>query len=124
MVYKIAYWLIFPIFFGLMIYFVAPTFDKPLTALAVLLVIIITLTPTDHRLAVLTFLAGTGLGYFLEFWGTTRECWTYYTLETPPLFAVLAHGIAAVAFWRAALIVTLLAARVRNPLVSSGPNSS
>jgi len=30
----------------------------------------------------------------------TRECWTYYTLETPPLFAVLSHGMAAVAFWR------------------------
>jgi len=24
----------------------------------------------------------------------------YYTLETPPLFAVLSHGMAAVAFWR------------------------
>ena len=45
-----------------------------------------------------------GLGYFLELWGTTRACWTYYTLETPPLFAVLAHGLAAVAFWRARLI--------------------
>ena len=60
------------------------------------------LTPTDHRLAVLTFAAGAGLGYFLEYWGTTRECWTYYTLAKPPLFAVLAHGMAAVAFWRTA----------------------
>jgi len=36
-------------------------------------------------------------------WGTTRQCWTYYTRQTPPLFAVLAHGMAAVAFWRAQL---------------------
>ena len=49
---------------------------------------------------VLTFIAGAGLGYFLELWGTTRLCWTYYTLETPPFFAVLAHGMAAVSFWR------------------------
>jgi hypothetical protein len=65
------------------------------------------LTPTDHRMAFFTFLAGAGLGYFLELWGTTRQCWTYYTYQTPPLFAVLAHGMAAVAFWRAGLLVQL-----------------
>ena len=52
-----------------------------------------------------TFVAGTALGYFLERWGTTRECWTYYTRELPPVFAVLAHGMAAVAFWRTGLLV-------------------
>jgi hypothetical protein len=61
---------------------------------------------------VLTFVAGAGLGYFLELWGTTRECWTYYTLETPPLFAVLAHGMAAVIFWRAGGLARQLLARV------------
>ena len=60
---------------------------------------------------VLTFAAGAGLGYFLERWGTTRECWTYYTLQTPPLFAVLAHGMAAVAFWRTALLLKAVANR-------------
>jgi hypothetical protein len=54
---------------------------------------------------VLTFIAGAGLGYFLEVWGTTRECWTYYTFQTPPLFAVLAHGMAAVAFWRSVFLI-------------------
>jgi hypothetical protein len=122
--YKVAYWLIFPVFFGLMLSFVAPTFGKPLTIFALLLVVFITLTPTDHRLAVLTFLAGAGLGYLLELWGTTRECWTYYTLETPPMFAILAHGMAAVAFWRAALILTMLATRTRKTFISLGPNSS
>jgi hypothetical protein len=58
---------------------------------------------------VLVFIAGTALGYFLELWGTTRECWTYYTGQTPPLFAVLAHGMAAVAFWRAGLLTKYLA---------------
>jgi hypothetical protein len=74
--------------------------------LALLLCALLIATPTDHRLALLTFAVGAGLGYFLELWGTTRLCWTYYTGETPPLFAVLAHGMAAVAFWRMALLLS------------------
>ncbi len=99
----LLYWSVFASFLTLMLVFVSPTFDKPYTVLSILLCVLLILTPTDHRCALLTFLAGAGLGYFLELWGTTRECWTYYTLETPPLFAVLAHGMAAVAFWRAGL---------------------
>jgi hypothetical protein len=98
---RLLYWLVFGGFFGLMLIFVAPTMDKSLTIASTGLVIYLILTPTDHRLALLTFAAGSGLGYFLELWGTTRLCWTYYTLQTPPFFAVLAHGMAAVAFWRA-----------------------
>jgi hypothetical protein len=103
--FRWAYWLIFPLFYGLMLFFVWPTLGKSLTVMALLLCAFLTLTPTDHRIAVLTFVAGSGLGYFLERWGTTRACWTYYTRQTPPLFAVLAHGMAAVAFWRAKLLV-------------------
>jgi hypothetical protein len=103
--YKIAYWLIFSIFYALMLSFVYPTLDKSLTLCSLGLVAFLILTPTDHRMAVLTFMAGAGLGYFLEVWGTTRECWTYYTFQAPPLFAVLAHGMAAVAFWRSVLLV-------------------
>ncbi|HUH99125.1 MAG TPA: hypothetical protein VLZ89_17325, partial [Anaerolineales bacterium] len=98
--YQVLYWITFLSFYGTMLIFVAPTFEKPYTILALLLCAFLILTPADHRLAFLIFLAGAGLGYFLELWGTTRECWTYYTGQTPPLFAVLAHGMAAVAFWR------------------------
>jgi len=98
------YWITFASFLALMLVFVAPTFDKSYTWFALTLCLLLILTPTDHRFALLTFIAGSGLGYYLELWGTTRECWTYYTRETPPLFAVLAHGMAAVAFWRAGLI--------------------
>lgn len=104
-VFRILYWLTFASFLTLMLVFVSPTFDKPYTLLSLALCILLILTPTDHRYALLTFLAGAGLGYFLELWGTTRECWTYYTFEKPPLFAVLAHGMAAVAFWRAGLVM-------------------
>jgi hypothetical protein len=107
-VFRALYWIIFPVFFALMLAFVAPTFDKSYTLLSLLLVALLILTPTDHRTAVLVFLAGSGLGYFLELWGTTRQCWTYYTFQTPPFFAVLAHGMAAVAFWRGGLLVKLV----------------
>ena len=104
-VIKILYWLIFASFMVLMLVFVAPTFDKSFTRLSLILCILLILTPTNYRFALLTFIAGSGLGYYLELWGTTRQCWTYYTYQTPPLFAVLAHGMAAVAFWRAGLVL-------------------
>ncbi len=103
--FRTLYWLTFALFLFLMVNFVAPTFDKSFTWLALILCTLLILTPTDPRFALLTFVAGTGLGYYLELWGTTRQCWTYYTYQTPPLFAVLAHGMAAVAFWRAGLIL-------------------
>lgn len=103
--FKVLYWLTFGSFLSLMVVFVAPTFDKSYTWLSLLLCLLLILTPTDYRFALLTFLAGAGLGYYLELWGTTRQCWTYYTYQTPPLFAVLAHGMAAVVFWRAGLLL-------------------
>jgi hypothetical protein len=115
--FKILYWFTFIGFYAYMLYFVAPTFDKSFTVMALLLVALLTLTPTDHRYATLTFLAGAGLGYFLERWGTTRQCWTYYTAQTPPFFAVLAHGMAAVAFWRTGLMVKLVWDKLAAPVL-------
>ena len=118
-VFKLLYWLTFASFLILMLFFVSPTFDKSYTWLALMLCILLILTPTDHRFALLTFIAGAGLGYYLELWGTTRQCWTYYTNETPPFFAVLAHGMAAVAFWRAGLIVkTVWGRSASSPIVT------
>ena len=103
-VFRLLHWLTFASFLSLMLVFVSPTLDKSFTWFALILCVLLIITPTDHRFALLTFIAGSGLGYYLEVWGTTRECWTYYTYQTPPLFAVLAHGMAAVAFWRAGLL--------------------
>jgi hypothetical protein len=111
--FVISYWTIFPAFYVSMLAFVWPTLDKSLTAMALVACLLLIATPTDYRLAVLTFAAGSGLGYFLERWGTTRTCWIYYTRQTPPLFAVLAHGLAAVAFWRVGLLIRELGKRVR-----------
>ena len=110
--FTILYWITFASFLSLMLVFVAPTLDKSYTWFAIILCLLLILTPTDQRFAWLTFIAGSALGYYLELWGTTRECWTYYTYQTPPLFAVLAHGMAAVAFWRAGLILRYLAAKI------------
>jgi hypothetical protein len=123
LIFKTAYWIIFLGFFALMLYFTAPTFSKSFTILALILVGFLTLTPTDHRYAVITFLAGSGLGFFLEFWGTTRQCWTYYTFQTPPFFAVLAHGMAAVAFWRAGLILKSILSRIKSLVASKERNA-
>lgn len=119
-VFMVLYWLIFPAFYAYMLYFTAPTFDKSFTLLALLLCGLLILTPTDARLAVLTFVAGSGLGYFLELWGTTRQCWTYYTYQTPPFFAVLAHGMAAVAFWRAGMIVKWAWEKTKDKILALG----
>jgi hypothetical protein len=117
LLFKSLYWFIFIGFYGLMLIFVAPTFGKSYTIMALLLVALLTLTPTDYRYAVLTFLAGAGLGYYLELWGTTRQCWMYYTNQTPPFFAVLAHGMAAVAFWRAVLMAKLVWRKLTKPII-------
>ena len=127
--FTILYWLLFPAFYLLMVRFVGITADKSLTRMALLLCAFLILTPRDCRAMVLTFIAGAGLGYFLERWGTTRLCWTYYTYQTPPFFAVLAHGMAAVAFWRTAeLYRTVLAPRLSikrrtPPTVQPGPSA-
>lgn len=120
--WSFVYWLLFPAFYALMLLFVWPTRDKSLTLAALTLSAFLILTPTDYRVAVLTFAAGAGLGYFLELWGTTRECWIYYTRQTPPLFAVLAHGLAAVAFWRAARVLQSIAPRLVAPRIAESLN--
>ena len=119
--FKTLYWITFASFYALMLLFVAPTFDKSYTILSLLLCGLLILTPTDHRMATLTFLAGAGLGYYLELWGTTRECWTYYTFQKPPFFAVLAHGMAAVAFWRTGLIIKQILGVMREKVRSVKP---
>jgi hypothetical protein len=99
-VFQVLHWVLLPAFYGLMLWFVRPTLGMSLTIAALGMCLFLIATPTHARAITLTFIAGSGLGYYLELWGTTRLTWTYYTLEQPPFFAVVAHGMAAVAFWR------------------------
>ena len=92
-----SYWAIFSSFFAYFLYYAYPFVSKMLTILAILLCAIIIITFKDKRKAIFYFIAGSALGYFLELWGTTRECWTYYSGGYPPLFTVFAHGFAVVA---------------------------
>jgi hypothetical protein len=120
---RVFYGLVFGGFYLLMLWFVAPTFGKTYTIGALVICGLMILTPPSRRMAVLVFLAGSGLGYFLEVWGTTRGCWIYYTNETPPLFAVLAHGMAAVAFWRTGLLVQKVWGKLGARLPSTDPTA-
>jgi hypothetical protein len=91
-----------------MLVFVAPTFDKSFTWLA-LAFSASCLILTPQTIALPCSLSSPVQGWDIpRTVGTTRECWTYYTLQKPPLFAILAHGMAAVAFWRAGSMLRIV----------------
>lgn len=105
-------------FLVLMVSFVKPTLNQSMTQFSLLACLLLFVSERDPRMALLSFAAGAGLGYFLELWGTTRGCWTYYTFEMPPLFAVLAHGMAAVAFWRVNQLLGMVSRRLNQGILS------
>jgi hypothetical protein len=115
---KWLYWFVFPGFLIYMLVFVYPTIGMAFTILAIIGVCLVVRFAGDLRYALTIFIAGAVLGIFLEYWGTTRECWTYYTLQKPPLFAILAHGLASVAFWRVTKLVEPIFNRIVQPIIS------
>lgn len=94
------YWPVFGVFYILLLEFTWPTLFHPLTVFSLAVCAGLIITSKDKRAALLILFMGSILGYFLERWGTTRLCWTYYTGGTPPFFTVVAHGMASVAVWR------------------------
>lgn len=103
--FRVAYWVLIPAFVVGMTYFLWPSLAEPASWVVMLIMLATTLTPRDTRADVLLFLAGSSLGVFLEYWGTSRQCWTYYTYQVPPPIAVFAHGFAALAFNRVAMAI-------------------
>lgn len=98
--YRVAYWLLLPGYMLWMFAFMGPTWNTTASRVVGVLMLAVVLRSKHHRRDVVMFAAGSLLGFFLEYWGTSRECWTYYTAQVPPAVAVFAHGFAAVVFAR------------------------
>lgn len=116
---RLAWWVSLPPFVVWMTLFVWQTGPHWATQAAFLGMLVVLALPKDHREDVCLFWGGAALGWFLEYWGTSRHCWTYYTEEIPPLQAVFAHGFASVAFARGAWLLTALLGRLGGKLVAS-----
>ncbi len=95
-----AYWLVIPAFVAVMTKFLWIRIHVPASQVVVGLMVVVALVGAKPKRDLLLFVAGAALGIFLEYWGTSRHCWTYYTREHPPFEAALAHGFATVAFAR------------------------
>lgn len=110
-----AYWLMVPAFVVSMIAFARHSVGIEATQVVIALMCALTLHCPNPRRDVLVFVAGSVLGIFLEYWGTSRQCWTYYTGEVPPAVATVAHGFAAMAFARGADGLERLLGAIYNP---------
>lgn len=104
--FKTAYWALLPSFVIAMAAFAWHTVTLTSTLVVLCTMVGITLHCPMPRRDVTIFVAGSLLGVFLEYWGTSRECWTYYTGQVPPPVAAFAHGFASVAFGRGASLVS------------------
>jgi hypothetical protein len=104
------YWLVIPAFVVVMTRFLWPSIEQPASWVVVALMVVVMLVGVQRDRDMALFLVGAGAGIFLEYWGTSRRCWTYYSHQTPPIEAILAHGFASIAFARGA---DLLARRGR-----------
>jgi hypothetical protein len=98
--FRASYWCAILAFDLLLLAFVWPSRTEPASWVVGVLILAVTLRCPEPRRDVLLFAAGSLLGIFLEYWGTSRECWTYYNRQVPPPAAVFAHGFASVAFAR------------------------
>lgn len=95
-----VYWLLCGGFCLWMGWFMRPVWNHSATVAVLLIMVVVVASVRDARADVTLFLAGSLLGVFLEYWGTSRGCWTYYSGEVPPPVAIPAHGFAALAFSR------------------------
>ena len=107
-----------------MVVFARPTWSIPATWGVVVFMLLVVATTREPRVDMALFVAGAGLGIFLEYWGTSRACWTYYDKAIPPPVAAFAHGFASVAFQRGARVIEQIRQRriaAATPRVPPGP---
>jgi hypothetical protein len=112
---------ILSVFVVMMVSFAWPTLHVFATQVVVALMVGVVLVRPRPERDVVLFLCGSFVGVFLEYWGTSRFCWIYYTREVPPPEAIFAHGFASVAFFRAH---DLLGQVVRLPRRAAQPRSA
>jgi hypothetical protein len=98
--WTVLYWAFTAVFALGMARFIRPSLHMAPTWVMCAVVGLVIVTGRSPRRDVSLLLAGMALGYFLEYWGTSRACWTYYTREIPPLVTVMAHGYAQIVFAR------------------------
>ena len=98
--WKTLYWLFVSALVVVMALFFRPVVLMPPIWVMSAVGVLVAVTGRAYRRDVSLIVAGMALGYFLEYWGTSRACWTYYTGQTPPLATVMAHGYAQVVFAR------------------------
>lgn len=98
--WKAVYWTLMLLFAAGMIRFLWPSLRHWSSQVATAAILIVIATGKAHRRDLGLLLAGTGLGFLLEYWGTSHQCWTYYTAQTPPPITAAAHGFAQVCYAR------------------------
>ncbi len=99
------------VFLATLVPWMHPGWHHPLNAVAIGCVLVTLGTVRDPRADLVRLTAGCLVGLPLEYWGTSRGCWTYWSGGTPPLVAVLSHGFATVAFARGASLLAALLSR-------------
>jgi hypothetical protein len=68
-------------------------------------VLFLLLYRSDYRTDVPIFVAAMALGYWGEWWGTTRGLWTYWNGQTPPAYLPPLWGIGLLTVYRLHLIL-------------------
>ena len=101
------WWILYvsvPAFIVWMCIFMFPSWHITSTHVVFGIMIGVAISTKTPRRDVVLFVMGAILGYGLEYWGTSRQCWTYYTQQRPPCVTAFAHGFASIAFFRATAV--------------------
>ncbi len=107
-----AYWFLVPAFVLLFTRLMRPAISHPWSIAVLILMALVTFVAARPRRDIVLFVTGATAGIFLEYWGTSRHCWTYWNQQIPPVEAVLAHGFASVAFARGVQLLEGIVARL------------
>ncbi len=111
----VPYWLLVAVFVAGMARFLWPAVAMPSSWVLAGLMGLVMITCRAPRRDVALMVGGCALGYFLEYWGTSRGCWTYYTHQVPPPVTVMAHGFSQVVFARTLTALDMVRGRVGLP---------